>query len=315
MNNHNRNYVKIIKEICAQNDINITSYCNDWTFMLEKDGRRTCIIGYTFDLDGGAAQALCRDKCAACAVLKSFDIPCVEHYFVMTPREPEYASEGCGKSKINELLKKYGRIVCKDNEGNGGKNIFCVSSEPELEHATYEIFSNSRGMAVCPYVEIDTEYRLIILDGAIRLVYSKERPYIEGDGEKTIKQLFFDAADRDIKIFKYADVLKKGQYVPQRGQKIYLNWKHNLGLGAQARQVDINECGEDLPELAKKTAEALRLRFASIDIIKEKVSGDYKILEINSGVMMEHFAAQSDRNYLTAKEIYKDAVLTALCCK
>jgi len=51
----------------------------------------------------------------------------------------------------------------------------------------------------------------------------------------------------------------------------------------------------------------LNIKFASIDIIRTE--GKYKILEVNSGVMMEYFAASSSENYETAKKIYREAIL------
>ncbi|GAB2026180.1 ATP-grasp domain-containing protein [Lactovum odontotermitis] len=87
-------------------------------------------------------------------------------------------------------------------------------------------------------------------------------------------------------------------------KKIQSGWKHNLGLGAQAT---IIEPDEKLADLALKTAAALNICFASVDIA-ECASEGLKVLEVNSGVMMEYFSEQSDENYQIAKEIYRKAV-------
>ena len=86
--------------------------------------------------------------------------------------------------------------------------------------------------------------------------------------------------------------------VPSKGETYLLNWKHNLGQGASALTLSIPDLEEELVSLVKKTAKALGIRFASIDMIKTK-----------AGVMMEHFASSGENQYITAKAIYRDAIL------
>jgi len=47
--------------------------------------------------------------------------------------------------------------------------------------------------------------------------------------------------------------------------------------------------------------------FASVDVVK--VGEEYFVLEINAGVMTERFSLESEENYATAKEIYREALL------
>ena len=46
-------------------------------------------------------------------------------------------------------------------------------------------------------------------------------------------------------------------------------------------------------------------RFASVDCVL--TDGEYRVLEVNSGVMMDNFANSSKDNYNKAKEIYLSA--------
>ena len=69
----------------------------------------------------------------------------------------------------------------------------------------------------------------------------------------------------------------------------------------------ISRFGGRACSLVKKTAKALGIRFASIDMIKTKEG--WKVLEVNAGVMMEHFASSGENQYITAKAIYRDAIL------
>ena len=85
-----------------------------------------------------------------------------------------------------------------------------------------------------------------------------------------------------------------------------LNWKHNLGQGATALTLSVDELDQEIVDLAHKTAKALGIRFASIDMIRTEQG--WKVLEVNAGVMMEHFASSGEIQYQTAKEIYRDAI-------
>ena len=86
-------------------------------------------------------------------------------------------------------------------------------------------------------------------------------------------------------------------------KQIQEGWKHNLGLGAIPQ---ILESHPELEKLALQATKTLDINFASVDIA-ESADG-FKILEVNSGVMMEKFSALSDKNYQTAKKIYGKAL-------
>jgi glutathione synthase/RimK-type ligase-like ATP-grasp enzyme len=70
-------------------------------------------------------------------------------------------------------------------------------------------------------------------------------------------------------------------YAKERGA----DWRHNLDLGARPVLLQPGETRDACVALAVRAAQAIGIRFASIDIVR--VSGDWKVLEINSGVMME----------------------------
>ena len=84
------------------------------------------------------------------------------------------------------------------------------------------------------------------------------------------------------------------------------NWRHNLGLGAEPIITEDDEVCSKLSELATEASNAVNGKFVSVDIIE--VDGNYMVLEINSGVMMEHFASKTAENYKIAEKIYGDAV-------
>ena len=94
--------------------------------------------------------------------------------------------------------------------------------------------------------------------------------------------------------------------IPGAGERILLNWRHNLGQGARALPVRDEETRREVGLIARRVFEGLNVRFASVDVV-ETAEG-LKVLEINSGVMMENFAGQDEESRQIAKEIYRDAI-------
>jgi glutathione synthase/RimK-type ligase-like ATP-grasp enzyme len=136
-------------------------------------------------------------------------------------------------------------LVAKPNEGTSGRFVFKVMSEAELDHATDEIFASHLSLVISPFVEIEEEVRVILLDGEAHVVYSKRR---------------------------------------------ISDWRHNLDFGARPILLGQGEAREACIAMARQAAEAIGIRFASIDIVR--VAGSWQVLEINSGVMMEVLGRQ-----------------------
>lgn len=306
MENRESQYVKILNEICREEGIALSSYSSDWAFMLEKEGKKAFILGYQFGLNPSSVERICTDKNIASEVLRQAGVPCVFHQCYMTPQMQTWIGvQGNWKSLLDEL-EIHKALVCKDNYGTGGTQVYLVKNARELEGAAAQIFAVSQAMAVCPYEEIEHEYRLVMLDGTIRLAFSKERPALKGDGKKTVGQLFGEyvssGAGSGLMVPDAADL----QRIPGPEETYLLNWKHNLGQGASARKLVLKELEPEVVSLAKQVYRALCVRFASVDVIRCR--DGWKVLEVNSGVMMEHFAGTNAQYYGTAKEIYRDAV-------
>ena len=310
MKNSQRVMVDIIKEICNEENILCERFSYDWIFRLTKNGKTAHIFGYQFENNSATAQLICTDKCASSEILRSKGIPSVEHYFFISPDDLHYIGLEGNWPRMLELLKKYGKLVCKPNEGTGGIDVFQVSSAVELELAVNSVFAHSRSLALSPFLPIDQEYRVILLNDQVKLVFSKTIQSLIGDGRSSFRQLLLQQNPSLLETVPTGefseDLLNK---IPKSGEKIPLNWKHNLGQGAQPEIIADPSLVSQLSDLALRAAEAVNVRFASVDIIR--TGGEFKVLEINSGIMMESFARINVHNYQLAKSIYKEA-LTSL---
>ncbi len=299
-------YNQIIREICHEKGITIHSFAGEWAFLLQKENNVQYIYGYQFPLNLGVTQSICNDKAVSSEIMQKNKVACVPHHYFMSPEYIEYIPRGGNFEEMMLLLEKYKKVVIKNNEGTGGKDVYMASCKRELEKIVFELFAKNRGISISPYLEIENEYRAIVLDGKIELVFSKERPYVVGDGESTLKQL----------CAKSPDFMSEGGYIKQslsrwnevisRDEKVVLNWKHNLGQGAKPIVVDTMDFSTKAKNIVQEAIALFHLRFASIDLIIS--DNTWKILEINSGVMMENFAEQSSQNFQKAKEIYAKAI-------
>ena len=306
MTNSESNFVKIIKEICEEEQISLTSYSFDWIFELSKNGKIRYILGYQFGLNTASVNSICCDKAAASEIMSAHGIPNIEHWLYASPGEQKFVGKtGCWAQLI-ELLRKEGTLVIKPNDGTGGDRVFKVSNAYELESAVHTIFEKSGYLAASPYYEIENEYRTIMLDGTARLVYVKKRPHLTGDGISTAYELLVrNMSGRELNPAEMP-MLGSADRIPEKGEQILLGWKHNLGLGARAELLSEGPLKKEIEDIVAKVARCLGVRFASIDVALTHEG--MKVLEINSGVMMENFAGQDSSSREIAKSIYKDAI-------
>lgn len=164
-----------------------------------------------------------------------------------------------------------------------------------------------------PFYNIENEYRVIFLNGKSLLLYAKERPYIVGNGKDTLATLVI-AKYKEQGLSYLNDLLEKLELIVPKGEKVVMSWKHNLGNGANAIIIEDESLKAKLAEFVKLAADALDIKFASIDIVVS--NGTYYIMEVNSGIMIENFAAQQPNArynyYEITKDIYRLAVTTLL---
>lgn len=304
LENSQSNFVKIIKEICKEEGISCTSYSSDWAFQLDKNGRKNFILGYQFGLNRAVSQQISADKAVASEIMTQNQVPNVEHRCFMAPHMFRFTGENGNWKQMVQMLEQYGDVVCKDNEGTGGYLVFHVKTQRQLEEAAQQIFANADAMAISPYYELEKEYRIILLDGEVQVAFEKKRKKLVGDGKSTLRQLYARYLLDLEHSMELPPSISGFDRVLEQGEAYFFNWKHNLGQGAEPEILD--QIPTEIKQLAKRAADVLNLRFASIDVVKS-VDG-WNVLEVNSGVMMENLASNGRECYELAKSIYRKAI-------
>lgn len=307
LKNSDRNLLKIVKEVCSDNNIEINLLSQDWIIELKKDRECRYIFGYNFEINSSTAQMIAQDKCAAFAVLNKKNIPVVEHFLFMSPTIHKYFDGKGNWSKIVSFFNENNKIVCKPTKGTGGNNVFVIDNLIDLEIIVHRLLSQNRSISLSPFYQIDNEYRIIVLDNEPLVIYSKSIPFIIGDGISTT----YDLICAKFKEEEVNSLLTKStninlQRVLKKDEKFDFHWKHNLGIIAKPHLIEDNLLREKLSKIAIAACNAINIRFASVDIVS--VEGKLMVLEINSGVMGESFSRSSEKAYNLTKKIYQKAI-------
>ena len=228
---------------------------------------------------------------------------CIPGYRVM------YLARGIGGAITQTFADWEHDVVAKNNEGSGGRELMRVRSLKELEQAAFSIFQVARALCLSPFLPLKREVRVIMVAGQVMLAFEKVRTELTGDGQSPILALA-SAAGYDLSQASSEPVdVATGQRltledIPQAGQGVLLDWRHNLGQGAMPRIWD--NLDHPAVDLARRVQAALNIQMTSIDVV-ETPQG-WQIIEANSGVMLEHLSQVLDPEGHYARKVYGAAI-------
>jgi D-alanine-D-alanine ligase-like ATP-grasp enzyme len=286
-----RVFVNAVQRYCAEHGIALETRSQGWLLVMQNGPSRRLAYGYDLGLNSAVTHRIANDKAATAELLEMSGIACVPHAFFPGPALREYVpAAGTWPAMLAHLTQNRAGIVVKPNEGTSGRLVFKVLARPALERAVSEIFSSNLNLAISPYLEIKNEVRVILLDELPVIVYGKSRPGVIGDGVHSILELALATIPAERlsailpRIAGDPDSATLDTILPP-GQHHALTWQHNLDSGAQPVLLQQGEMREHCVELAIAAAKSIGLRFGSVDIVQ--VDDGWKVLEINSGVVME----------------------------
>ncbi|MEU4804870.1 ATP-grasp domain-containing protein [Actinosynnema sp. NPDC023587] len=250
-----RHFVAQIEQAGAEVGARVRWHCDQWLAELVTDDRRALVIGRVFPLNDAAAAQIATDKVATCALLADAGVPFVPHHLLRF---------GTGPDPVALTRELVGLpAVLKPHRESSGVDVLRAVDEAEALAALTYLEGRYRAIAVSPLLPIEDEYRLVVLDGDVLLVYRK--------------------------------AIAAGE------------WRHNLRFGARP-VLDVDPTAPTPAALA--AMRALGLRFASVDVAV--VAGRPKVLEVNSGVSLEHFSQAGERHRALAADVYRAAVRACL---
>ena len=300
-------FYKIIDELCQEKKIEQKMLSFDWIRQLKKDGKIKNLIKYQFDLNSANSCRIANDKYATYELLSKNDIPIIDHKMIFNPKMREdYFYKEQIEEAIN-LLNKCKKVVIKANESSRGKDVILCEDVEETKEVINRLFSeNHDSLSICPFVDIEYEYRAIYLNGKVIYIYKKQKPFVIGDGIKSVTDLILDKFGKNNTL----DFIKEIDYnkVLDYNEKEIVSWKHNLCNGAEPILIDeSDEYYKIIENIAIKSAKIIDINFATVDIALTN-SKEVKVVEINSSVCMDKFANIVPNGYKIAKNIYSEAI-------
>ncbi len=282
-----RIFLETIKKYCLAHDIAIEIRSGGWLVIMTRGNERRLAIGYDIGLNSAVAHQVANDKSACADVLASAGVPALPHTLVLGAKLSKHIPGSDSLDAIQPLLDRHPLgLVVKPNAGTSGELVFRATTRAQLETAVARILAAHPSLAISPYVEIDDEVRVVLLDGRALIVYGKTRPSVVGDGVHSLRALARAATTEDqFKIITTEHDVAALDAIPPLGERRLLNWRHNLDAGAEPVLLADGAAREACVALAIRAAQAVGIRFASIDVVR--ADGAWKILEVNAGVKME----------------------------
>lgn len=290
----------MVKNICEEEEINYNLISENWVMVLEKDGVTKCISGYRFPLNNHALGSVIDDKYAFYDLCKLKNLKIVEHHILFTP------SSDLGRntySLLDEYFKEYNSdVVVKPNMGTEGTDVYHIKNREELIKIVNKLFQTNFSISICPFKNIINEYRVVVLNNKVKLIFEKNKPIVIGNGIKTIKELLLELNNsyfKNVSLEKFNQVLKENEVYEY-------DWRFNLSKGATAKIVTDKILYEELSNFALDVVRKIDGNFLSIDIIKCD-DGIY-LMEANSGVCINKVCNFIENGESVAKEIYREAI-------
>jgi glutathione synthase/RimK-type ligase-like ATP-grasp enzyme len=176
MTSSERIFVQAIRRYCAGHGIAVDIRAGGWLITMCRGEERRFAFGYDIGLNSAIAHRLANDKSATAEALALERVPCIPHHLFLNPKlGAQIVGPGWHEAMLALLAQNPQGVVVKPNEGTSGRSVFRVTTEVELDHAFGEVFSMSAGLVISPYVAIEEEVRVVLLDDVPLVVYSKQR--------------------------------------------------------------------------------------------------------------------------------------------
>ena len=297
-------FKKILVDICQELNIKYTFLSNDWVTKLERDNKVRYLTGNKFDLNGHAVGNILDDKYALYDVLNNLNIPVCRHSIIYASDNKNYYANNCkSQEDIINIFNEYNNdVIIKPNKGSMGIGVYHITNELELLDKVKNLLVKNYSISICPFYKIKNEYRVIILDNQVKLIFKKINPIVVGDGKSTLKELLLK--------FNYNYYIDKDipNIILKKNEEYIYDFHFNLSRGSIASTKIDNELKDKIINMALDASKKVGIRFASIDII-ETMDRNLLILEVNSGVTINKVINYIPNGYNMAKDIYKEAIL------
>jgi len=268
---------------------------------LTYNGVFSFIKGTSFPVNSQSACLITNNKFLTKKILRIHKIDVPKSWFVQTPKE------------ARDLIVKKNLFPCvlKPVRGAHGNRVFANIESLEEFDAVLPLVFNKPGeenILLEEYIK-GKNYRLLVVGNKVTAVMERIPAHVIGDGIHNIRQLIKKFNRNPLVGEKYEKPLCKikinGEikrnlkkqkikltYVPKKDKKIILRQNSNISTGGIGKDVtDI--ISDKMKKVALKAAKAIGIIISGVDIIYEKSSDKFYVLELNDcpGIDIHHYPA------------------------
>lgn len=322
---------KIYQRAAKDNDLDLkfTDPKKAKGYFILADGSKHYFNSNSPGLNGPSSMALAKDKFRCGEKLREAGIN--SPLTLMLPQFSQKADEGDTKENIEMLVRQALHhfidrvgfpVFVKPNTGSEGRGVYKADNARNLSR----ILRNSRKINKETLVQqacIGDEFRVVVLGGQVLMAYQKVPLQIVGDGQTNIHDLLVSKIDelRSYRKMKLSASSKKIDFVLSalgyrrddilpEGKVIQPVPNGNLAQGAYP--VDRTEyIREHFAAACGQIAETLRLPWMGLDLMVEKDSNSYSVIEVNSKPGFSKYAGESEVHKKKVERVYSQCIAYA----
>lgn len=291
-------------------------------------GHRRVFVGNALSINSDAASALASDKTYAAERLDAAGLPTAPGCLVVSNRfrhslalkAPNAARALPPDLTAQIFAETHGYpVFVKPNKGAEGADVTCAHDLSDLQSDLAHLLSHTTHARVEAAIP-GADYRVLVLDGAVRAAYRRSPLTVTGDGTSPIADLIAHKLEALSQIGRGPRIAPTDPRLTRSlasagltlhdiappGETLTLLPNANLSTGGT-----LADLTDQLPlaarDIAIRAADALTLRLAGVDLIAKDLS-DPTILEVNSAPGLDAYALSSDAAWTNARQILVDAL-------
>ncbi|MCT8139587.1 hypothetical protein H1D32_18890 [Anaerobacillus sp. CMMVII] len=170
----NRPYLNLIQHSVKNDGVSFEEIVPNYLYRAILGEKSFLMHDVEVGLNNSAAAKTAMSKSGTYETLKYYDIPAIEHAFLMntSSRFSKNDSFELAKQLFSQWNKK---VVVKQDNGSQGNNVYKVTSIEELIKCLKLLFQLGVNASISPYEEATYEYRIVTLASKPKLFLGKQR--------------------------------------------------------------------------------------------------------------------------------------------
>ncbi|WP_185806813.1 ATP-grasp domain-containing protein [Bacillus salinus] len=175
-----RKYLQFIQESMTTAGYTFFEIDHGLIYQVVKDSKAFIMYQIDVGLNNATSFRASRSKAGTYQIMNFARISAVRHDLLVNPGHHSLSlykehTPNVMQEALNTFSSFGGKAVIKQDDGSAGSNVILVQNEQELIAGCEELFAAGHNIAISPFFDAPLEYRVVVLDGQVKLVFAKER--------------------------------------------------------------------------------------------------------------------------------------------